>query len=624
MNRRTDGWLALACGIGAGLLYLRTLAPGLLFGDPAEFQVAAWLGGVAHPTGYPLYLILGWLWTHLLPLGTPAWRMNLYSAAWGAAAVGMTYLAATAMLRIVAPSLPELARRLIAVVSALMLATNPTFWSQAVIAEVYTLHALLTAGMLWLAMRSDDRRRSIWLAWLVGLGLAHHRTTLLWLPGILAWGWRGRASFRSLPYRWMLAGLVLPQLLYLYIPLRAPATPYLSVPLGPGETLALYDASPAGFLAFVLGQAFAGALRSPAQAWEQLPAAFTLLRENLGLAGLALALLGLVWLCKERRWRLIGLTGLLFLAQLVFNLFYGIGDVYVLYIPLYLVAALWAGVGLAALATLGARAHRRLAPVIPALGLIVPAMLVVHFAPLVDRSGDQRARALWETILQEPLPSASILVSNDRDEMVPLIYLQQVEGQRPDLTGLFPLMVRRPGWLNVGQVTQSALATGRPVFLIKPMPGLEVRFDLRSMGAVVRVAGAVEAPSTEPLGIFGDTLALLAVEVDPAEPQPGESLEVTLYWQPVRPIGADYTSFVHVLDGAGEKIAQHDAPPGGVYYPTSLWQPGEVLRDRHRVSLPGSLPAGPYALRIGLYRGPELTHLGEPLTVPWDLLTDRH
>ena len=184
-----DRLLAVACGAAAGLLYLRTLAPGLLFGDPAEFQVATWVAGVAHPTGYPLYLILGWLWSHLLPLGAPAWRMNLFAALWGAAAVAVTYLAAAALIEQAASSLPRMARRIAAVAAALSLAANPAFWSQAVIAEVYTLQAFLLALMLTLALGKLTPRRLLALAWAVGLGLAHHRTTILWLPGLFAWAW---------------------------------------------------------------------------------------------------------------------------------------------------------------------------------------------------------------------------------------------------------------------------------------------------------------------------------------------------------------------------------------------------------------------------------------------------
>ncbi len=640
MKRTLDGWLALGCGLAAGILYLRTLAPGLLFGDAGEFQVAAWTGGLAHPTGYPLYLILGWVWTHLLPFNTPAWRMNLLSALYGASAVGLVYLAASALIAQAIPRSLELARRLGAIAAALAFAANPTFWSQAVIAEVYTLHALLIALALGVALRLGQKAWDKWviLAWTVGLGLAHHRTALLWLPGLLGWAWLRRSEC-PLPGRRqagaLLAGLLVPQLLYLYIPLRAPATLYLTVPLGPGQTLALYDRSLTGFLAFVMGRAFAGELLSPAQAWAQLPAAVDLIRSNLSLPGVILAALGLGWLAWRRCWSALALTGLTALAQLGFNLFYGIGDVYVLYIPVYLIAALWMGVGLTALATIISHLPSRngrspsWAEAVPALGLWLPVFLITSSFPAMDRSLDDRARRFWDGILSQPLPEASVLVSNDRDEMVPLIYLQYVEGRRRDVTGLFPLMVTRQGWLNVGQVTQSALETGRPVFLIKPMPGLEVRFDLRPRGAVVEVVGGVTAPPGDALGTLGDALALQAVEVGSGFQAsgdsllPGQPLELTLYWRPLRALGADYTSFVHVLDGRGEKIAQHDAPPGGVYYPTSLWQPGEILRDRHVIHLPEALPAGPYALRIGLYTSPDLSPLGEPLRLPWDILTAR-
>ncbi len=96
--RTGDYLLALASGVLAFMLYLRTLAPGLLGGDSGEFQFAAWLGGLAHPTGYPLYLMLGWLWTHLVPWHDPAWRMNALSALCGGVATGLVYLVALRVL----------------------------------------------------------------------------------------------------------------------------------------------------------------------------------------------------------------------------------------------------------------------------------------------------------------------------------------------------------------------------------------------------------------------------------------------------------------------------------------------------------------------------------------------
>ena len=72
-------------------IYIRTLAPSLLLGDSAEFQTLAVTLGMTHPTGYPVYLLLGKLFT-LLPVGTIPARVNLLSAVCGALALGLLYL----------------------------------------------------------------------------------------------------------------------------------------------------------------------------------------------------------------------------------------------------------------------------------------------------------------------------------------------------------------------------------------------------------------------------------------------------------------------------------------------------------------------------------------------------
>jgi len=92
----------------------------------------------------------------------------------------------------------------------------------------------------------------------------------------------------------------------------------------------------------------------------------------------------------------------------------------------------------------------------------------------------------------------------------------------------------------------------------------------------------------------------------------GDALQIDLHWQPLRALEADYTSFVQVLDANGDKIAQSDHQAGGIYYPTSLWRPGETLRDRHTLVLPADAPSGPYRLLVGMYRlvGGEIIPLG--------------
>jgi len=75
----TDYKFALAIGVCALAMYVRTLAPDVLYSDSAEFQTLAYTLGMTHSTGYPVYLLLGRL-LGFLPIGSPAWRINLLSA----------------------------------------------------------------------------------------------------------------------------------------------------------------------------------------------------------------------------------------------------------------------------------------------------------------------------------------------------------------------------------------------------------------------------------------------------------------------------------------------------------------------------------------------------------------
>ncbi len=688
--RFVDPLVASGVGLVALALYLRTLAPGLLWGDPGEFQFAAWLAGLAHPTGYPLYLILGWLWTHALPWGDPAWRMNLFSAAWGGVAVGLVYLTALRILRhvcsenrkpefipahnpalkvetfssAVAPDTPgmdicpenrkpefipahnpaltakavttKVLIRSGAAAAALIFAATPTFWSQAVVAEVYTLHIVFVAAILLAAIGwADDPRpsRMYLLAGLVGLSLAHHRSTLLLLPGLLVFLWLSRPRTASLPRgrRLLIAliSLLVPLFLYLYIPLRAPQTPYLVVNLAPDRQLQLYEPSLRGFFEHVSGSTFRSALGGRGEPW--LAALTRRLFGEFSWAGLGLGVLGAIWLVL-RGPRLLALTGLTFLAFAVFNHFYGIGDIYVFYIPVYLIWALWIAVGLWGCGEAVAWAGRRAGAKTTGWGLVLATVVGLALAGWLasrsyaanDRSLDRSARTAWEAVLAGPLPNGALLISNDRDEMVPQWYLKYVEGQRPDLDGLFPLIQPGPAWADVAAVTEQALLTGRPVYLIKPMPGLEVKFDLQpvasgsGIGGLVRVLGpAPDGAVALPSGIlFGDRLRLYGYEALPGAVSAGQPLTVTLYWDVLTTPEHDYTTFVHLVNADGRVIAQSDHRPGGVYYPTSLWRSGDRLRDTHELIIPADPGPQPYTLVVGLYRlAPDLQHLGSPQAV---------
>ena len=128
--------------------------PGVPPTDSGELILAAWSGGVAHAPGFPLYTALGWLWSHLLPVGRIAWRLNLFSAVCGALAGGLTYALALRTLREGTTEVVTANTVVAAAIGALALGLGRTVWTWATVAEVYTLTLAIAAAILLLVVAS--------------------------------------------------------------------------------------------------------------------------------------------------------------------------------------------------------------------------------------------------------------------------------------------------------------------------------------------------------------------------------------------------------------------------------------------------------------------------------------
>lgn len=175
---RTDIWLALFIGLAALALYIRTLAPSLLWGDSAEFQTLSYTLGMTHHTGYATQIIFGKIFT-LIPINTIAWRVNLMSAFFGALAVTNTFL----IVRLLTKS------RVGAVSASLVLALTEGFWWRALIAESYAPAAgmLATVWLFFLLWRNTDKHIYLFLAGLAGgLSLGIHSTVVMTAASALA------------------------------------------------------------------------------------------------------------------------------------------------------------------------------------------------------------------------------------------------------------------------------------------------------------------------------------------------------------------------------------------------------------------------------------------------------
>jgi hypothetical protein len=620
---------ASAAFVVALAVYVLTAAPTVLTGDSGEFQFAPYLLGIAHPTGYPLYLLLGWAWSHLLPWGDVAYRMNLFSAVWGALAVGLLVPTLRMALERVDGGIAEQLQRAIALLFALSLAASIGFWSQATAAEVYSLNSFLVILVLYCLLRwardgtpaSKDSIGWLWAAALAtGLGLAHHRSIALLAPGAVAFLLMARKRWPPDRQQVLvgLALLVLPLALYLYIPWRAPHTPYLTVELTPGREIHLYDNTFQGLVDFALGRAFQGALDWGGVSAEGLARAWGLQISQFGPVVPVLGLAGLGYLAYRRAWALLALTALSYVALSIFVLVYNIGDIHDLFTPLYIILVLWVAMGAAAVVRLAKLAPGRWGEVLPWAAVLaavaLPLWLVATGFAAVDRSGEVQVRKDWEAVLEQPIPQEAVLISNDRDEMMPLWYLQLIEGRRTDLTGVFPLLTAASEHANVVRLLDEALESGRPVYLVKPMPGLELKYQLipeLDLVRVERTAGASDQgwiPAGEELG---GAMALVAYRLGQPEVKSGSGIEVVLHWRPLQLLEDDYTSYVHLVNKSGQPVTQSDHPPGGEHYPSSMWQPGEDLYDAHILDVPLNVATGEYGLEAGMYSQPGIRLLGQ-------------
>ncbi len=570
-----DTLVSLGVLLCALVLYMATLLPGLGIGDTAEFQRVVPLLELAHPTGYPLYTLLGWLWTHLLPGGSAAWRLNAFSAVAGAVAVSILYLCARALGQL----------RTVAAAAALTLATTPTFWSQSTIAEVYALAALLQAILVLALLRWRAQRWPFWVVGLVlGLGLAHHRTIVLMLPGALLFIALSRRP-RLAELGQALAATLGCCLLYFYVPLHAP------VWLNRWEVLRDYLSAgsvAADWLSFQHLQA------------DGIARPLDLLRRftwpELGVLGTLLALLGALWLAWRDR-----AAGALLVASytltLLFCSAYYVPDIQVFLIPLHLLAALLLGVGATQIVD---RLAPRAGPLAGALLLALPALLLYQNLPTIQAANtlapEQSARAQLARLSPQPA-----LIVGDWRAIEGMRYLQAVEGQRPDIE--FAMVPARDYLL-------AAIAHGRPVYLMAPVAEL---------GLAQSPEGGLWRVSAEPLRAaspadqrWADGIQLAAFTIPPRHFRPGDPVPITLEWQVYRPPHQSYVLFIHLVGPDGVIRGQRDRIPSGAS--TADWSPGGRYLDLFDPVLSPDTPAGRYRVTLGWYEYPSLRRL--PLASP--------
>jgi transmembrane protein TMEM260 (protein O-mannosyltransferase) len=214
------GMESLAAAAIAAIVYGVTLAPTVGAGDSGELVLAADSLGIAHPPGYPLWVLFARLMA-MVPIGDLAWRVNALSALLSAAAVGLFYLLATRV------ALPRLA----AALATSLFAWSTIVWHSAVEAEVYPLATLffVLLALLALRARSGDgpapRIEALYF-FVAGLSLLVHQTLLFPAVALGAWVWAPNPRLGRLARHagWAALGFSI----LLVIPVRAASNPPFS------------------------------------------------------------------------------------------------------------------------------------------------------------------------------------------------------------------------------------------------------------------------------------------------------------------------------------------------------------------------------------------------------------
>jgi Protein of unknown function (DUF2723) len=615
----------------AGLaVYLTTLHPDLQPADSGEFQLVAILAGVAHPPGYPLYTILGWIASQI-PISTVYARVSGVSAL--AAALTLGLVALTVVEVAVADGRRRWLAALAGVAAAAALGTATTFWAQATTTNIRALTAFFTALMVFATARATQRKPSLMLfALAAGLGVGHHVSLVF--PAIVLGAYvlwiavrRDAPSPRQAigPLAQAAVLLLATQVVWLYLPLRDNA----GAVLAPG-TLRTFD----GLLAHITARGFEGDMlyfvrTEPERLWDRLSLLPSLLRFQfsqpmLGLLGVALV----AALIRFRSFAALLLAA--FALHMFITLTYRAPQTVEYAMPCWVIAAVLLGIGLFGLLPTGdvpaplitpgkasGRSGGRRAAVMNSVVLrtrlravfSLGVMLAVLAVALVDGLGkwpgfvaasqNRETRDNATSVLKYAQVSGVILAQ--WHEYTPMIALQQVENLQPRVKveyvyprGAQPYgetfaerSLEYSGNFGLAYVTSLFDAEfaqlGLQTFPLSNTPAWRI-------GPDIAIYGSYDAT------IFDDRIYVIApVGLNNALVEAGQSIPIDIWWRTRGEHKSGDAVTVRILRPDGKLAANVDLSMDGSD------RFGAYVTRRLMLSLPPDLDPGFYGVLVGAY-----------------------
>jgi len=649
-SRWTDRRIAAGLGFFALLVYLRTLTPSLSYLSPdgSELATVPAILGLAHPPGYPLYTWLGFLFSRWLPAGDVAHRINMMSAMLGAMGVGALYLIVVRLLP--AERLGLLWRRCAAALAALLFAFSLTFWSQAVIAEVYAPNIGLLGLTLLLLLRWERTRQLVdfsSFALIFGLSLGTHMSNLGFAPAmalfILLTVFTPREGHDLAPgvptvrrRVWEIVGLVIVGAVafglgvaqFLWLPMRASTiNDPLSIKIAPITLANLYQYTLGAFTQ--LRFAFpVGALP------DRVVIYIYFLIQQYGLGGLLLGVVGLGSLLVHRPRHFYLLVGM-YLVNVWFFTQYRAFDLEVFFVPAHYLWAMPLAFGLmevlGGLRGMASRIGVRLGEDCLSSGLRagLAVLILLHSLTPIRRNweknnlSDDTAINDFYANVWERLPAQSALITPRGVFGYDAFYWQLVYHTRPDvLLPLLPSPNPSPASLTDREVfgtTRTVSSQGgmfAPPADLTPsdswtLPVLLGQQPEKQIGRREQLALYQFSKSPPPLTIrnaspavvthtdFGPAV-LVGADISGQPIESGGVLEICLFWGSRAPTPLRVT-----LRLGSQLLEQHEVGFGLLsrYMREVGIGPGELIVDRYAVVIPSTVPRGKYTLTLSPQAG---------------------
>ena len=486
--------------------------------------------------------------------------------------------------------------------------------------------------MLWglLALRHADRYREEGDGWELGLtavflagGLLAHYDAVLVVPAViwLVWPRLQLARWRE----WLLSGVTGLGLLALFY------VPYARHPN--------FAKTQSYLLGARLGQEPSEAVVrwSGAEVWQMITF-YNSLYYIVGLIGLVL--MGLVVLRWEKNGRIAAL--LMFLAPLLFYTVI-VDDARTHVYTIFPGAAMLVAVGGVWLWRKAKRPVVRrllvgLFVAFVAVAAVYVYLLFVDTTPERQRAWAENKPAFYPTTWEAPplyglfgfpyqagwravgdLPLAMPYASNEEAEITNIYMAQANRTYCPDFaTFILAKNVQDtvpydPAWLDGMFLQDEVVVNGRSTMQIYGRE--ETAVTTIEAGNTRHWLTPAEAAAPRPHGavpvnlVLGEAQArLLGYDLDVANAAAGGLVQVTLYWEALRPFTENYQVFTHLVAG-GELVAQHDSAPECGVNLTTRWEPGQVIRDPHLIEIPADAPPGLVTLLVGMYNLETLARL---------------